>query len=227
MKLYDKWRQFQYYTIIGITSLVALFFLPMIGSEAGLAWTVPTTTAGWVVYVTSKLLVATINILIFHCFIQQAKINIQEDPKYIEATEILDKAFKHDTESLRSPGEYLRATYGKKGATIFITSVLSAVGLTQAVLTFDWISMLTYFFTILMGIIFGILQMNQTEEYWTMEYWKYAKKTKEAMELAEKELAKQKHDLANSTRRADVLESTDSDCPTGDSSESVVLDSVQ
>lgn len=216
MKLYDKWRQFQYYVIIGVTSLVALFFLPMIGSEAGLAWAVPTTVAGWVVYVTSKLLVATINILIFHCFIQQAKINIQDDPKYIEATEILDKAFNHDTESLRSPGEYLRATYGKKGVTIFVTSVLSAVGLTQAVLTFDWISMLTYFFTILMGIIFGILQMNQTEEYWTMEYWKYAKKVKEAMELAKKEPIKQGDDMANDIRGVDVLESSDSNGFIGD-----------
>ena len=209
MKFYDKWKQYQYYAIIGVISLVALFFLPMIGSEAGLAWTVPTTTAGWVVYVVSKLLVATINILIFHCFISQAKINIQDDPKYVEATEMLDKMLKSDNESFRSPGEYFKGTYGKKGATIFITSVLSAVGLTQAVLTFDWISMLTYFFTILMGVIFGILQMNQTEVYWTTEYWKYAKKTKELMELAEKESNKQGHDSADNIRGTDILESTD------------------
>ena len=209
MKFYDKWKQYQYYVIIGVISLVALFFLPMIGSEAGLAWTVPTTTAGWVVYVVSKLLVATINILIFHCFISQAKVNIQDDPKYVEATEMLDKNSNNDTERFRSPGEYFKGTYGKKGATIFITSVLSAVGLTQAVLTFDWISMLTYFFTILMGVIFGILQMNQTEVYWTTEYWKYAKKTKELMELAEKESNKQRHDSADNIRGTDILESTD------------------
>lgn len=176
MKLYEKWKQWQYYVIIGVISMVALFFLPMIGSEAGLAWKIPTTTAGWIVYVVSKLLVAIINILIFHCFILQAKINIQEDAKYNEAIKILDEVLPSNTDDFRSPSEYFKSTYGKKGLTIFVTSVLSAVGLTQAVLTFDWISMLTYFFTILMGVVFGILQMNQTEIYWTGEFWRYAKR---------------------------------------------------
>lgn len=176
MKIYEKWKQWQYYIIIGIISLVALFFLPMIGSEAGLAWKVPTTVAGWVVYVVSKLLVATINILIFHCFILQAKVNVQDNSKYIEAVKILDSQKTDSAENYRSPSEYFKSTYGKKGATIFTTSALSAVGLTQAVLTFDWISMLTYFFTILMGVIFGVLQMNQTEIYWTSEYWRYAQR---------------------------------------------------
>lgn len=185
---YSKWKQFQYYVIIGIISLVALFFLPMLGSEAGLAWNLPDTISGWIVYVISKLLVATINILIFHCFILQAKINIKEDPNYLEALKLLDEALEADeTESFRSPQEYFKSTYGKKGITIFSTSILSAIGLTQAVLTFDWISMLTYFFTILMGLIFGVLQMNQTECYWTTEYLRFAKKTIDHLIEIEKE----------------------------------------
>ena len=211
MRFYEKWKQYQYYVIIGVISLVALFFLPMIGSEAGLAWKIPTTVVGWIVYVVSKLLVATINILIFHCFIAQAKINIQDDPKYIEAITILDQVFNSDTESFRSPGEYFKTTYGKKGITIFATSLLSAIGLTQAVLTFDIVSMLTYLFTILMGVIFGVLQMNQTEVYWTTEYWRYAKKTKEAMDLAKNKPAEQRNDSSDDTGRAIVLESFDSD----------------
>lgn len=213
-KFYEKWKQWQYYLIIGIISAVALFFLPMIGSEAGLAWNIPTTTVGWIVYITSKLLVATINIMIFHCFILQAKINIQDDAKYIEAVSILDDISDCDTESFRSPGEYFRSAYGKKGVTIFVTSILSAVGLTQAVLTFDLVSMLTYFFTILMGVIFGILQMNQTETYWTSEYLRYARKTKEAMELAEKESVEQRDDIADPIRGTGILESPDYDSST-------------
>lgn len=178
MKLYDRWKQYQYYAIIGIISFVSLFFLPMIGSEAGLSWNVPTTIAGWIVYVVSKLLVATINILIFHCFILQAKINISNDERYLEAVAILNQCLNIDFEHYRSPKEYFKDTYGRKGVTIFVTSVLSVIGLTQAILTFDIISMLTYFFTILMGTIFGILQMNQTEEYWTCEFLNYAKKMK-------------------------------------------------
>jgi len=84
---------------------------------------------------------------------------------------------------------------------------MSAVGLTQAVLTFDWISMLTYFFTILMGLIFGILQMNQTETFWTTEYWKYAHKLKEERdaELAKKEM-EESNRLAKEQTAVDAAE---------------------
>ena len=176
LNMYEKFKQFQYYIIIGVISLVALFFLPLIGSEAGLAWKIPTTIAGWVVYIVSKLLVATINILIFHCFTLQGKLNISKDERYTEANKILNKHTESTEGVPKSPSEWYRNVYGKKGVSIFVTSILSAVGLTQAVLTFDWVCMLTYFFTILMGVVFGILQMNQTEIYWTEEYLKYAHK---------------------------------------------------
>ena len=118
----------------------------MLGSTANLAWNLPTTVVGWFVYIISKLLVAGLNILIFHCFILQAKINVQDDPKYVEATKILDSVSPSDTERIQGPEEYFRDVYGKKGIAVFTGSLLSAVGLTQAVLTFDWVSMLTYFF---------------------------------------------------------------------------------
>ena len=246
-EFYSKWKQWQYYIIIGIISLVALFFLPMIGSEAGLAWNVPTTVVGWIVYIVSKLLVATLNILIFHCFILQAKINVQGDPNYVEANNILGKVSPSDTDKIRSPGEYYREVYGKKGVTIFITSVISAVGLTQAVLTFDLISMLTYFFTVLMGLIFGVLQMNQTEIFWTSEYLRYAKKTKkeddeakrlaeieehsqlvesESPAVAEEEYLQQTDDSTGNIGGTDILESPDSSGDIGDSSESQLLGSL-
>lgn len=215
--LYDKWKQYQYYVIISVISLVALFFLPMLGSSAGLAWALPSTFAGWVVYITSKLLVAILNILIFHCFILQGKVNIQDNEKYLEALRILAIYGIAEAARPRSPEEYHSAIYGKKGATIFITSLLSAIGLTQAVLTFDLISMLTYFFTVLMGVIFGILQMNQVEIYWTEEFYSYAKyieKTRreevdEAMAVAAAEIHQQTNDITSDTRGSDILVSAD------------------
>lgn len=174
MKLRDKWLEYQYYVIIGVLSLFALFFLPMIGSEAGLAWIIPTTAAGWSVYVITKLLAAALNIMIFHCFILQGKTNILDNKKYQEANEILFITTNDDELRPRSPSEWKKATYGKKGLTIFITTLISVIGLTQAALVFDIVSMLSYLFTVIMGIIFGIFQMSETEKYWTEEYYKYA-----------------------------------------------------
>lgn len=178
-KTTDTVRQWLYYFIIGIISLIALVFLPMIGATIGLGWNLPDTIVGWVVWAAVKIIIATINILIFHSFMCQAKLNIKEDPKYKEANEILGRV-KLKKYTPRSPHKWNSQQYGRKGTLIFFTSALTVVALTQALLTFDWMAMLTYLFTIIMGLIFGVLQMKSAEEYWTEEYWKYAKMVEEA-----------------------------------------------
>ena len=170
-KIINQWL---YYFIIGIISLIALLFLPMVGSEIGLGWAVPNTVVGWIVWVAVKLIIAIINILIFHCFMEQAKVNVKDDKNYVEANKILMTLKNKEVKPL-SPARWNAKQYGTKGTTLFITTALSTVALTQAILTFDWMSMLTYLFTILMGLIFGILQMKSAELYWTTEFWEYAK----------------------------------------------------
>lgn len=169
----DKVKQWLYYCLIGIISFISLIFLPMIGSEAGLDWNIPNTTVGWIVWVASKLIMSIINILIFYCFMQQAKLNIKDNENYKKAREILQKQEKKEVLP-KSPRKWSAEQYGKKGTTIFITTALSTVALTQAMLTFDYLSMLTYLFVIAMGLIFGVLQMKTAEEYWTEEYYEYA-----------------------------------------------------
>ena len=169
----DKIKQYLYYFIIGIISLISLCFLPMLGTGVGLAWNIPNTTVGWIVWVVTKLIVAIINILIFHCFMCQAKINIKDNENYKRARDILIQESVKEVMP-KSPHRWNIEQYSKKGVTIFIASALSTIALTQALLTFDWVSMLTYLFTIIMGLIVGVLQMKTAEEYWTNEYLEYA-----------------------------------------------------
>lgn len=169
----DKVKQWMYYVIIGIISFVALVFLPLIGSEVGLGWNIPNTTVGWIVWVAVKLIVATINVMIFHCFMLQAKLNVKDNEKYKTAMELLCTATKKERVP-RSPTKWNAEQYGKKGVTIFITTALSTVALTQALLAFDYVSLLTYLFTIIMGLVFGIMQMKNAEDYWTDEFYQYA-----------------------------------------------------
>lgn len=169
----DKVKQGMYYIVVGVVSFISLVFLPMIGSTIGLGWNIPDTEVGWIIWVGSKIIVATLNVLIFHCFMCQAKLNIKDNENYKKAREILlDVKLKEIRP--RSPRKWNAEQYGKKGVTIFITSSMTVVALTQAVLSFDYISMLTYLFAIIMGLIFGILQMKTAEEYWTREYLEYA-----------------------------------------------------
>ena len=174
----EKAKQNMYYILIGIISFISVAFLPMVGSTVGLGWKLPDTPTGWVVWAISRLIIATINVLIFYSFMEQAKLNVAKDPHYIEATEILLKAKKAD-HTPRSPRKWQALQYGKRGTKIFISSAMSVVALGQAILSFDWVSMLAFIFTIAMGIVFGVLQMKKAEAYWTDEFYRYALMIKE------------------------------------------------
>lgn len=174
----DKIRQWLYYLVIGIISFVALVFLPFVGSTIDAGWNLPSNEVGWVVFITTKLIVAIINVLLFHCFMLQAKINVKDNEHYKAANDIVMKVAPK-IYTPRSPREFNKKEYMTKGVTIFITTIFSAFALTQAVLTFDYVSLLTYLFTIILGVVMGILQMKKAETYWTTEFYDYAMKLQE------------------------------------------------
>lgn len=182
-------RQYVYYIIIAIISLISVFFLPLLGSDLTVGWNLPTTTVGWIVYVVTRIMTSIINVMVFHCFMQQAKINIKEDKRYLEAIAIYDSvnikaAQKKAKNKPKSPQKWYAIQYGWKGTTIALGTAVTTVALTQALLTFDWVGMMTYLFTIAMGIIFGVLQMRSAEEYWTDEFWRFCKILEKEMDDA-------------------------------------------
>lgn len=173
---------YKYYFIIAVLSLIAVFVLPMLGSDPTLGLDLPTTVVGWIIYVITKICVAAINMLLFHCFMRQGKLNIKDNPYYIEACEILRRyGMGPDANDPRSPEVWESGEYKHKGITITITTILSAICLTQAILIFDWVSMLIYLLTIVMGLIFGLFQQDNAETYWTDEFWHYAKMIEKQM----------------------------------------------
>lgn len=225
-----EWRRYLYYFLIGLISLIACVFLPMLGSEVGLGFNVPNTTAGWIVYVVTKLLVATINMMIFYCFMEQAKLNVKDDPHFIEANQILHK-LKDKVRIPLSPQAWNKKQYSIKGVTVAITSLLAAFALTNAILSFDLAEMLTYVFTIIMGLVFGILNMKSAEIYWSDEYYEYAlmrqrdeEQIKESMAMAQNESLEQRDDLVHNCGGSDILESSVDNSDTSSNCESMVLD---
>ena len=223
----EKWRLYQNYIIIGILSFLSVFFLPLLGTEVGLGFKVPNTWAGWLVWAITKLCIITINILLLDQFIKQAKVNIKDNQRFKEADEYYTlNSDDGEEEYLPAPKEYISKLYKNKGITTTVTSALSVFGLTSAILTFDWVSMLTYLFTIVFGIIFGWMTMNNVEEYWTDTYYRRYKrdKIKRDMEMAQKKCSNSSDDSSNNTSRVDILDSSMVTSNTSDNSESMVVD---
>lgn len=172
--LYYKWKLYQFYIIASVVSLVALFFVPMIGSDFSVALKFPNTIGGWVVYITSKLLAVGLNLIIFHCFVCQAKTNSKDHPNYIRASEILSQIELTKNFVPRSPKEFFGEVYGRKGTSLALTTLFAALTLSQAVLSFDLATFITHVFTLLFGLGAGVFQMNQVEIFWQEEYLRYA-----------------------------------------------------
>lgn len=180
-----KARQNIYYIIIAIISFITVAFLPMVGSTVGLQWNLPDTTVGWIVWAVTRLVISIINVLLFYSFMEQAKLNVKDNERYKQANEILLKS-KNKEHEPKSPSKWQAEQYGKKATKIFLGSAMSVVAFGQAILSYDWVSMLSYIFTLAMGLIFGVMQMKKAETYWTTEYYAYALKKQES-ELEEKQ----------------------------------------
>ena len=178
----EKFKIYQNYIIITILSLISVFFLPMLGSDIDIGFNIPNTTAGWIVYIITKLSIVLINILLLDQFVKQAKVNIRDNKNFIQADEYFNE--REVYEHIPTPEEFIGGIYKRKMISTTICSVLGVFGLTQAILVFDFVSMLTYLFTIVLGLIFGWITMNEVEIYWTETYYKLYKKDKKEKEDA-------------------------------------------
>lgn len=166
-------RTNQNYWIIGVLSATLMFLVPMVGSVAGLGWVLPTTFAGWVVYLVVKAAAVGLNMMIFHHFILQSRVNVADDPNYLEAERLLREVMP-DLDPI-SPEEFLRREYKHKGITLGITTLLSTVCITQAILSFDYITLITHIVVVIFAIFFGIDEMRKCESWWVKDYLIYAR----------------------------------------------------
>lgn len=187
MNFREKFKVYQNYVIIAILSLISILFLPMLSSEVGIGFNLPNTVAGWIVYVLTKLSIVLINVLMLDQFIKQAKINVSEDKNFKEANEYFNENDEEKDEVILTPKQYIGRIYRRKMISTAMSSILGVFGLTQAILSFDWVAMLTYIFTVVFGLVYGWIIMNEVEYYWTNTYYKlYRREKKKCLSMTEK-----------------------------------------
>ena len=170
-----KLRGTAYYIIVAFVSIMSMVFIPLMNSKVKGDFIWPNTTAGWILWIISTGGIAVVNMCIFYCFMEQAKVNSRNDEKYKEACEILNRLKANRDILPKSPEKWTTIQYSFKGTMLLIISAFSTFAFTQAILNFDLTAFLSTLFTLLSGVIFGYLQMRKAEEYWTEEFWQYAK----------------------------------------------------
>ena len=180
-KVKEALRNNLYYVIIGVLSLLVLIVFPFLRSDFEAGWNFPTTSAGWFLFWFEKITVTGINLTIFTAFKKQGKLNILENEMYKKAQELMNKVKTKAYKPL-SPLQYQAKSYGKKGTTLILTTVFSLVAITRMILKFDYLALISYGVTILLGIIFGIFAMKSDEVYWTNDYYFYALQQSETLD---------------------------------------------
>lgn len=180
-KVKEVLRNNLYYVIIGVLSLLVLIVFPFLRSDFEAGWCFPTTSAGWFLFWFEKITVTGINLTIFTAFKKQGKLNILENEMYKKAQELMNKVKTKAYKPL-SPLQYQARSYGKKGTTLILTTVFSLIAITRMLLKFDYLALISYGVTILLGIIFGIFAMKSDEVYWTNDYYFYALQQSETLD---------------------------------------------
>lgn len=170
----EKAKQYIYYFLIGIMSFIALAFLPMLGSSVKTGWALPQTSAGWALWIMSRISVSSLNVLIFHCFVKQGDLNTKTNASRLLAEEKLRLLDKRSNKAPLSPHQFFRREYGKKIPVIFTTTALSLIAFGPAILIFDIVVFVSYLATVIMALVFGILEMKKVEAYYTEGLLNYA-----------------------------------------------------
>lgn len=174
LALREKVNNYLYYGIIFALSLLMLMVFPFLGSSLGLQWNIPNTVAGWIVYITTCVCQSLCNVLIFVCFVRQARLNSKDHPNYLQATTImLEKVRK--ARKPKSPEQFLRRTYLSKGTMIALGTFLGFIGLSSALLVFNLVTFIAAGTTVALSVVFGIITMKKVELYWQYDYLEYAR----------------------------------------------------
>lgn len=169
-----------YYIVIAVLSILTLCVFPFLGSSISASIQFPTTKSGWVIWGVTKGSICLINMIIFHSFVKQGKLNIKDDPVYLQALAILSSIKPKKTDKRApSPAKYHASVYTKRGLSLVVTSFLSLLVFGEAILRLDYVALISYFITLVIGIVFGILQMKDEEYYWTKTFLTYAKQQKQ------------------------------------------------
>ena len=167
-------KKWIYPAIIVTISIFILVFLPMLGSSTEIKANYPTTRTGWIFWATVRVSLCMVNLLFLYCFTHQGQENASQTANYKKAMELMGK---HEKEkAFRSPAKWKVEQYGKKGFSSITMTALSLFALSSAILQYDWVALITYAMSIIIGVSFGLVSMKAAERYWSEEFYFYAMK---------------------------------------------------
>ena len=204
----EAFKNYKNYGIIIVLTLITVTVFPLLGTQLGMEANYPDTVSGWIVWSVIKIALCVDNIFIFQAFVDQAELNVQYEPRYLEARDIVRK-YRIGKYNPMSPEERRKKMFSKKIIITVLTSLIS-IALTEAILKYNLADLIAYTISMLMAVVFGILSMADQEKYWVEEFYDYAitirDEEEERIKQKQAEIEAFKEETNNNTNFIEKLE---------------------
>lgn len=175
-----------------ILSVIAMFLVPLLGSYLTGQSQFPQTIPEWILYFACALAISICSLFIYLALFNQGKMNVKEEPEYLEAKELHLKNFKRrngkDVVPI-NPFVWEKNQKRRKGFLQTMGIFFGLLGLGLAVITWNTSQFVSATLSVVMSIGFGLVKMADVERMWTegwLEYELYIQKKLDLEELENK-----------------------------------------
>ena len=165
-----------------ILSVIAMFLVPLLGSYLTGTTQFPQTIPEWILYFACALAISICSLFIYLALFNQGKMNVKEEPEYLEAKELHLKNFKrmNGKEIIPiNPFIWEKNQKRRKGFLQTMGIFFGLLGLGLAVISWNTSQFVSATLSVIMSIGFGLVKMADVERMWTegwLEYELYIEK---------------------------------------------------
>lgn len=173
-----------------ILSMVAMLLVPLLGSYMTGKTQFPQTVPEWILYFACALAISICSLFIYLALFNQGKMNVKDEPEYLEAKELHLKNFKRmngkDVIPI-DPFLWEKKQKRNKGIWQTIGIFMGLLGLGLAVISWNNSQFISATLSVIMSIAFGLVKMADVERMWTEGWLEYELYIEKKLDLEEQE----------------------------------------
>ena len=174
-----------------ILSMVAMFLVPLLGSYMTGKTQFPQTIPEWILYFACTLAISICSLFIYLALFNQGKMNVKDEPEYLEAKELHLKNFKRmngkDVIPI-DPFVWEKKQKIRKGIWQTIGIFMGLLGLGLAIISWNNSQFISATLSVIMSIAFGLVKMADVERMWTEGWLEWELYIEKKLDLEEQEI---------------------------------------
>lgn len=173
-----------------IISMIAMVLVPLLGSYVSGETQFPQTIPQWILYFTCAIAVSICSLMIYLALHNQGKMNVREEPEYLQAKELHLKNFKRMNGKEIIPVDpflWEKKQKTRKGILQTIGIFMGLLGFGLGALCWNNSQFISSTISIIFAFAFGLVHMGDVERMFTegwLEYELYIEKQLNEQEMA-------------------------------------------